>query len=86
MKHFYTYKVTLPETGQFYIGRGRTLSEDEKIIISEKTKLGMTDEIKNKLSEFKKGKKFYTNGVKVINVLPGTEPEGFLPGRKLKNN
>lgn len=59
-------------------------NDNIKKIISEKTKLSMNDDIKKRMSQLKIGKKFYTNGIKIINVFPGTEPQGFVPGRKLK--
>lgn len=68
------------------VNLGKELTTNEKKQISISTKKGMEcPELRKKLSELKKGKKFYTNGIKTINVLPGTEPKGFVAGRKLKN-
>lgn len=36
-------------------------------------------EVKQKISESKKGKKQYSNGIEVHRYIPGQEPEGYLP-------
>lgn len=73
-----------PAKGKPSFMAGKKHQQKSIELIKENTSKGMTDDIKKQLSEMKTGKRFYTNGIKTIMIIPGTQPEGFVAGRKLK--
>lgn len=62
----------------------KTREHAEKI---RQANLGRVNDGRNeKIAITKSLQKWYTNGITTIMTLPGTEPAGFVPGRKIRGN
>lgn len=91
-------KISKSQTGENNSFYGKSHSTESKKLISQKTKNAITDEWRKQNSDRNKGEnnsmygrsivkeknlKWYNNGIDVIYVSEGTQPNGYIRGRKL---
>jgi hypothetical protein len=78
-------KTKVGELNNFY---GKTHTDESRELISQyaKTRTGEKNPLYGRSIVREKNLKWYTNGSTVIYVTEGTEPDGYIRGRKLNDN
>jgi len=78
-------KTKVGELNNFY---GKTHTDETRELISQyaKTRIGKKNPMYGRSTVKEKNLKWYTNGTDIIYVTEGTEPDGYIRGRKLNDN